>query len=247
MKANPHPRDPARAARGGHRFRVRVARVKCERVLAELSRTSSRQRILLHAELRTARRIRLGASSKACASRSTTPTCSKAGRSCSAAARSSCASTPGVGRGHHHHVRTAGAHSKFGVPLSELRELAALAQAAGARIVGLHAHNGSGVFDVTNWEHTARAAGRRCRAVSRTCGSSTSAAASACRSGRTSRAWTSRKLDTLLLARARGASAARDLDRAGALSRRRGRRAAGARHAAQDQGRRALRRRRPPE
>jgi len=62
----------------------------------------------------------------------------------------------GVGRGHHEHVRTAGSRSKFGVPLSELRVLAGLAQAAGARIVGLQAHVGSGIFDVTSWEHTAR-------------------------------------------------------------------------------------------
>ena len=62
----------------------------------------------------------------------------------------------GVGRGHHDHVRTAGTRSKFGVQLSELRVLAGLAQAAGARIVGLQAHVGSGVFDVTSWEHTAR-------------------------------------------------------------------------------------------
>ena len=62
----------------------------------------------------------------------------------------------GVGRGHHDHVRTAGTRSKFGVQLSELRVLAGLAQAAGARIVGLQAHVGSGIFDVTSWEHTAR-------------------------------------------------------------------------------------------
>jgi diaminopimelate decarboxylase/aspartate kinase len=62
----------------------------------------------------------------------------------------------GVGRGHHDHVRTAGTRSKFGVPLSEARMLAGLAQAAGARITGLQAHVGSGVFDVTSWEHTAR-------------------------------------------------------------------------------------------
>ncbi len=62
----------------------------------------------------------------------------------------------GVGRGHHDHVRTAGTRSKFGVQLSELRMLGGLAQAAGARIVGLQAHVGSGVFDVTSWEHTAR-------------------------------------------------------------------------------------------
>ena len=61
----------------------------------------------------------------------------------------------GTGRGHHHHVRTGGAHSKFGVPVSELPELARHAKAAGVRVVGLHAHNGSGVFDVRNWEQTA--------------------------------------------------------------------------------------------
>jgi bifunctional diaminopimelate decarboxylase / aspartate kinase len=61
----------------------------------------------------------------------------------------------GTGRGHHHHVRTGGTHSKFGVPVSELDALAKLADKAGVRIVGLHAHNGSGVFDVRNWEQTA--------------------------------------------------------------------------------------------
>jgi diaminopimelate decarboxylase/aspartate kinase len=59
---------------------------------------------------------------------------------------------PGFGRGHHDHVRTAGVHSKFGIPLFELDELERLAGAAGARVVGLHAHTGSGVFDVRNWQ-----------------------------------------------------------------------------------------------
>ena len=62
----------------------------------------------------------------------------------------------GVGRGHHSHVRTAGTRSKFGVPLSELAGVAQAARAAGARITGLEAHVGSGVFDVSSWEHTAR-------------------------------------------------------------------------------------------
>ena len=61
---------------------------------------------------------------------------------------------PGTGRGHHHHVRTAGEHSKFGVPLSELAELANLARDTGARVVGLHAHTGSGILDVANWTET---------------------------------------------------------------------------------------------
>ena len=62
----------------------------------------------------------------------------------------------GVGRGHHTHVRTAGSRSKFGVPIAELPELVRLAHDAGARVTGLQAHVGSGIFDVTSWEHTAR-------------------------------------------------------------------------------------------
>lgn len=62
---------------------------------------------------------------------------------------------PPRGLGHHDHVRTAGRHSKFGVPPSELDELAELTSRAGARIVGLHAHPGSGVFDVASWRSTA--------------------------------------------------------------------------------------------
>ena len=61
---------------------------------------------------------------------------------------------PGFGRGHHSHVRTAGSHSKFGVPLSETQELVDLTMRAGARVVGLHAHTGSGIFDVGNWTET---------------------------------------------------------------------------------------------
>jgi diaminopimelate decarboxylase/aspartate kinase len=58
----------------------------------------------------------------------------------------------GHGRGHHDKVRTAGVHSKFGVPLFEVEELERLVQAAGAKVVGLHAHTGSGVFSVDNWQ-----------------------------------------------------------------------------------------------
>ena len=62
----------------------------------------------------------------------------------------------GQGRGHHEHVRTAGAHSKFGVPLFEVDELVELAKKAGARIVGLHAHTGSGVLAPDAWLNTGR-------------------------------------------------------------------------------------------
>jgi diaminopimelate decarboxylase/aspartate kinase len=62
----------------------------------------------------------------------------------------------GSGHGHHQHVRTGGVHSKFGVPLFEIDELARLADAAGARVVGLHAHTGSGNFHVENWLDVAK-------------------------------------------------------------------------------------------
>jgi diaminopimelate decarboxylase/aspartate kinase len=61
---------------------------------------------------------------------------------------------PGFGRGHHSHVRTGGVHSKFGVPLDEVDEVAALAQRGGVRVTGLHAHTGSGIFNVDNWTET---------------------------------------------------------------------------------------------
>ena len=61
----------------------------------------------------------------------------------------------GTGRGHHQHVQTAGEYAKFGIPLDELGEVARLAAAAQCRIVGLHAHSGSGIFEVENWPETA--------------------------------------------------------------------------------------------
>jgi diaminopimelate decarboxylase/aspartate kinase len=62
---------------------------------------------------------------------------------------------PGQGRGHHDHVRTAGVHSKFGVPLFEIDELAALLDTAGATVIGVHAHSGSGIIDPENWRSVA--------------------------------------------------------------------------------------------
>jgi diaminopimelate decarboxylase/aspartate kinase len=62
----------------------------------------------------------------------------------------------GQGRGHHEHVRTAGVHSKFGIPLFEIGELVECATKAGARIVGLHAHTGSGVLAASAWLDTGR-------------------------------------------------------------------------------------------
>lgn len=61
---------------------------------------------------------------------------------------------PGFGRGHHSHVRTAGVHTKFGITIAEIDELVALTKAADVRVTGLHAHSGSGIFDVANWTET---------------------------------------------------------------------------------------------
>jgi diaminopimelate decarboxylase/aspartate kinase len=62
---------------------------------------------------------------------------------------------PGFGRGHHGHVRTAGTHSKFGIPLVEIDELSQLVRDRKAQVVGIHAHTGSGIFNVGNWTETA--------------------------------------------------------------------------------------------
>jgi diaminopimelate decarboxylase/aspartate kinase len=61
---------------------------------------------------------------------------------------------PGFGRGHHSHVRTAGVQSKFGIPMGDVDEVLALTQAAQVQVTGLHAHTGSGIFDVDNWTET---------------------------------------------------------------------------------------------
>ena len=61
---------------------------------------------------------------------------------------------PGRGLGHHVKVFTAGARAKFGHPKDDLETLATIAAAAGARIVGLHAHVGSGILDPAAWHET---------------------------------------------------------------------------------------------
>ncbi len=57
----------------------------------------------------------------------------------------------GGGVGHHEKVRTAGAASKFGLPLAELDAALTLARTLDARIELLHAHLGSGVLDTGHW------------------------------------------------------------------------------------------------
>ncbi|NQD37527.1 bifunctional aspartate kinase/diaminopimelate decarboxylase [Permianibacter sp. IMCC34836] len=61
----------------------------------------------------------------------------------------------GVGQGHHAHVRTAGQEAKFGIPLPDLDEARRLCAALNVRVIGLHAHTGSGIFDRDNWRHNA--------------------------------------------------------------------------------------------
>ena len=57
----------------------------------------------------------------------------------------------GSGRGHHDKVRTGGKASKFGLSVSDLSEAQACLRAVDARVVGLHAHLGSGVLDPQHW------------------------------------------------------------------------------------------------
>ena len=52
-------------------------------------------------------------------------------------------------------MRTGGIHSKFGVAQEDAPRSAAAAKHAGATVVGLHAHAGSGVHDIDNWVRTA--------------------------------------------------------------------------------------------
>jgi diaminopimelate decarboxylase/aspartate kinase len=62
---------------------------------------------------------------------------------------------PGQGRGHHEHVKTAGVHSKFGIPRFEVDELVELLHQARADVIGVHAHSGSGILDAENWRSVA--------------------------------------------------------------------------------------------
>ena len=62
---------------------------------------------------------------------------------------------PGRGGGHHRYVVTAGDRSKFGVPPEEIDRLVELSKRHEVRIVGLHAHAGSGMKTITRWRDVA--------------------------------------------------------------------------------------------
>ncbi|MCB9681182.1 MAG: bifunctional aspartate kinase/diaminopimelate decarboxylase [Alphaproteobacteria bacterium] len=71
---------------------------------------------------------------------------------------------PGGGQGHHAKVTTAGARTKFGHPIDDVDRVLDAARALDVRIVGLHAHVGSGILEPTAWSRTARTlAGLRAR------------------------------------------------------------------------------------
>ncbi len=62
---------------------------------------------------------------------------------------------PGRGMGHHAHVRTAGLQSKFGLAPAQFDELPPLLERCGARVVGVHAHAGSGIRAPEAWTEIA--------------------------------------------------------------------------------------------
>lgn len=62
---------------------------------------------------------------------------------------------PGQGHGHHQKVKTAGVHSKFGIPLSELKETARWCERLDVKVRGLHVHIGSGLTLADNWRRNA--------------------------------------------------------------------------------------------
>ena len=63
---------------------------------------------------------------------------------------------PGLGRGHHKHVKTAGPHSKFGLAPAQIEPARALIEELGARVIGLHVHVGSGILKNTEtWAQNA--------------------------------------------------------------------------------------------
>jgi diaminopimelate decarboxylase/aspartate kinase len=72
---------------------------------------------------------------------------------------------PGSGLGHHKLVRTAGSHSKFGIPLSELDRARTLCRAHDIRIRGLHAHTGSGIMHPDNWHRSLETLGEAARQI----------------------------------------------------------------------------------
>ena len=62
---------------------------------------------------------------------------------------------PGSGAGHHKYVCTGGNESKFGIPHSDLPQLIKLIEHHQFKVIGLHAHSGSGILTPELWQQTA--------------------------------------------------------------------------------------------
>ncbi len=63
---------------------------------------------------------------------------------------------PDVGAGHHHDVVTAGGGVKFGIDLAEISSARMIVEDSGRKVVGLHAHIGSGVDQLAPLLESAR-------------------------------------------------------------------------------------------
>ncbi|MBA2657895.1 MAG: bifunctional aspartate kinase/diaminopimelate decarboxylase [Tatlockia sp.] len=67
---------------------------------------------------------------------------------------------PGMGVGHHKYVCTGGNESKFGIPQGDLDYLTQLINRNNIKIIGLHAHSGSGNLTPELWQQTAELLGK---------------------------------------------------------------------------------------
>ena len=62
---------------------------------------------------------------------------------------------PGCGAGHHKFVCTGGNESKFGITQENLDKVQALTTQHHIKVIGLHAHSGSGILSLDLWQQTA--------------------------------------------------------------------------------------------
>ncbi len=62
---------------------------------------------------------------------------------------------PGTGAGHHKHVSTGGNESKFGITQNDIGQVLDLTQKHHIKVIGLHAHSGSGILTIELWQETA--------------------------------------------------------------------------------------------
>ncbi|HFL2258990.1 TPA: bifunctional aspartate kinase/diaminopimelate decarboxylase [Legionella pneumophila] len=62
---------------------------------------------------------------------------------------------PGTGAGHHKHVSTGGNESKFGITQNDISKILSLTKVNHIKVIGLHAHSGSGILSTDLWQQTA--------------------------------------------------------------------------------------------